>query len=132
MMKQQIWIPGPLPDLNQVIGDLKDNRRVWRRYRSLKKIYSEHVYWIAYDAKLKPMKSVFTVFTWHMQNQKIDPDNIAFAKKYIFDGLKTNKIVLANDGWKQIGAGWRDKFVINRNRQPGILVKLFEVRKSGK
>ena len=40
-------------------------------------------------------------FTWHCENEKTDPDNIFFSKKFILDGL-VKAGVIQGDGWKHI------------------------------
>lgn len=42
-------------------------------------------------------------FTWHLPDKKKDPDNIAFAQKFIFDGLMKAGLI-ENDGHKQINS----------------------------
>lgn len=46
--------------------------------------------------------------TWFAENRRKDKDNIAFAVKYIFDGM-IDAGLLENDGWKQIG-NWENVF----------------------
>lgn len=51
-------------------------------------------------------------FDWFCTNRKKDPDNIAFAKKYLLDGM-VEADLLPNDGWNQI-AGFSDDFHIDK------------------
>lgn len=51
-------------------------------------------------------------FTWYVKDRRKDKDNIAFAKKYIFDGMVSAGL-LDNDGWKQIG-NWKEKFEVDK------------------
>lgn len=52
-------------------------------------------------------------FDWYVENKKTDKDNIAFQRKFIFDGfIKAG--LLKNDGWKEIG-DWEDNFFIDKN-----------------
>ena len=74
------------------------------------------VYYEAKSQKLKPVKSKVKIrFYWYVQNIKKDPDNIAFAKKFILDGLKQAEII-KNDGFKQI-EGFSDDFIVNHDTQ---------------
>lgn len=50
-------------------------------------------------------------FMWYRKDSKTDPDNIAFAKKFILDGLILAG-VLINDGWKQIKST-KDEFYLS-------------------
>ena len=43
-----------------------------------------------------------TIF-WYRTDRRSDPDNVAFAVKFILDGLQAAG-VLRNDGWKQINS----------------------------
>lgn len=52
-------------------------------------------------------------FDWYRINKSFDPDNIAFAKKYILDGLQESGL-MTNDGWNQV-AGFSDDFHIDKD-----------------
>lgn len=49
-------------------------------------------------------------FKWHCTDMRRNPDNIAFAKKFIIDGMVKAGFI-ENDGWKQIGQ-LRDEFYV--------------------
>lgn len=51
-------------------------------------------------------------FDWYVKNRRKDKDNIAFAKKYIFDGMVQAGLI-DNDGWKQIG-DWEESFEVDK------------------
>lgn len=55
---------------------------------------------------------VFITMTWYTKDMRVDPDNIAFAKKYILDALVAKKI-LEDDGRRQI-SGFKDMFEIDK------------------
>lgn len=40
-------------------------------------------------------------FNWHLSDKRTDPDNIASAVKYIFDGLQKASVI-PNDNWEYI------------------------------
>lgn len=50
--------------------------------------------------------------TWYAKDRRKDKDNIAFAVKYIFDGM-VNAGLIENDGWKQIG-NWVNIFEVDK------------------
>ena len=56
-------------------------------------------------------KPVNLIFIWHEKNRKRDPSNIAFAKKFIEDGM-VKAGLLENDGHKQI-VSLKDEFVFD-------------------
>ena len=60
------------------------------------------------------------LFTWFEPTRRRDPDNIAFAKKFIFDGLIQAGII-KGDGWKQV-AGFADRFQVDHVRGPYVEV----------
>lgn len=79
-----------------------------------------------YARALKPITNkVKLIFTWYCKDQKKDPDNISFAKKYILDGM-VDAGVLKNDGWKQI-QGFEDRFEVDKDN-PRVEVEIREVQ----
>lgn len=54
-------------------------------------------------------------FNWHLKDRRKDKDNVAFIKKYIFDGM-IDAGLLENDGWKQIG-NWQENFYIDKKNE---------------
>ena len=71
-----------------------------------------------------PIKKVYIFFRWIEPNKMRDPDNIAFAKKFILDALCT-KGILTGDGWREI-KGFNDDFEISKDR-PRIEVIIQEL-----
>ncbi|WP_057821940.1 hypothetical protein [Schleiferilactobacillus perolens] len=61
------------------------------------------------------------VFHWHMPDKRIDPDNMAFQKKYILDGLQDAK-VLPNDSIEYV-RGFRDDFSIEPSGHGYVEIK---------
>lgn len=51
-------------------------------------------------------------FRWYEPNKKRDLDNICFAKKFVLDALKNNKVI-QNDGWAEV-IGFTDSFFIDK------------------
>lgn len=119
---QQFFVPGPLPDFATTVE--RKAKSHWAAYRDIKKIWTESVYWVCRACAIEPMDRVFISFQWQELNRQRDPDNIAFAKKFVMDGLVQAK-VLKNDGWNEV-EGWTDTFVVNKN-DPGVLVTLSPV-----
>jgi hypothetical protein len=116
----EVTIIGELTDLNTYIQTERSNKFAAAQ---IKKDMTDIC--TLYAKQLKPIKSkVKLIFTWYCRNQKKDPDNIAFAKKFILDGFVKAKII-ENDGWKQI-AGFEDYFEIDTDR-PRVEIELKEV-----
>ena len=64
---------------------------------------------------------VYIRFTWYEPNERRDPDNVAFAKKFILDALVTNGII-DGDSRKYI-AGFTDIVLTDKN-DPRIKVEI--------
>ena len=119
-IRQRLFVPGPLPRLNELIG-----RERWY-YTSAKKKWGEAIGWEIKRQHLRPMGRVFIRWTWQEKDQRQDPDNFSgIGKKFILDALVATGI-LDNDGWKQI-AGWTDTWVVVPD-SPGVTVILEEQR----
>lgn len=115
-LSASLWIPGPLPGINDLVGKGR-----WA-YGKTKKEWTEHIAWLAKAARLPAFTRARFDFLWVERDKKRNPDNIAGGgKKVVFDGLVEAK-VLPNDGWKQI-AKWSDDFEVDAKR-PGVLVTL--------
>lgn len=106
----RLTIKGVLPDLNAEINAAKKH---WAAYRDKK---AEWTWSVCMQVKQqKPPKAPTPArisFQWFVPNKRKDPDNIAFAKKYILDGL-VSAGVLENDSHKQIH-GFSDSFCVDK------------------
>ena len=107
-MAEKIVIEGEFPGLNEIIDGAKSHYHV---YRELKEYNTEIVAWPA--QKLKKYKTVELDITWYCKNRRKDPDNIAAAVKFIYDGL-VEAGVIENDGWKQ-NKGWKNSFEVDKD-----------------
>ena len=105
-----ITIPGSFPDMNRIIASSK---RHWSAYAKFKRTYTDLVV-AAVKNRYDPIMDypVYMHFNWYCKDRRIDPDNIASAKKIIIDGLVAGGI-LAGDGWAQI-CGLSDTFHIDK------------------
>lgn len=142
-MTQQLWVPGPLPGLNEVVEaakgtgssigrkqarDLAMDRVLWRQprkifhrqdgYVTMKRDLTTLVKNLAVRARLKPMEAAHFLYAFRERNKKRDKSNIFTAVKFIEDGLVAAKVI-ENDGWKQILSISMDFQVASA---PGIMV----------
>lgn len=117
---QKLIITEELPDLNTEINNAKKH---WSYYSKVKKQYTYLVAWQA-KMQLKPVKekSIFA-FHWYMKNKRKDPDNIAFAKKYVLDGL-VNAWIIEKDNWEFVG-GLSDTFHLDK-KNPRLELFIYE------
>jgi len=113
-------IPHLLTDLNTYIQAERGNKF---QAANIKKENTGIAF--MYARRLPPVKTkAKIIFTWYCANEKKDPDNISFAKKFILDGL-VSAGVLENDGWKQI-EGFEDRFEVDK-ANPHIEVEIQEI-----
>lgn len=94
-------IPGELMTLNEYIDLERTNRFMAAK---AKETETQKVCKIlnGFDGILQSSPYDVTIF-WYRKNRRSDPDNIAFAVKFIFDGMQQAGI-LRNDGWSEINS----------------------------
>ena len=102
---QSIEIKGPFISLNEYI---KIERSNWRYAAKVKKDETNAVRLQVLNKKIET--PCFIEFIWFVKNRKKDPDNIAFSKKFILDGM-VSAGVIPDDSYKNI-LGFVDRFVI--------------------
>lgn len=52
-------------------------------------------------------------FDWYCNSRRVDPDNRAFSRKYIFDGMQKASLI-KNDNWK-FTTHWTDTFLVDKD-----------------
>lgn len=123
-MTGHLNIQGTMPGLN----DYSDAERKHRQIAAaMKRDETARVAWAA-----KTQLPVFTrmirlTIVYREKNRKRDKDNIAFAKKFILDGLVVAGRI-PNDTWAWID-GWAEEFVVDA-ADPGITVIINEVKET--
>lgn len=94
-------IEGELTALNEFINAERRNRYVAAKIKKDETGYCQEV---AEKSDLKLQENDFPcalIITWYVKNKRKDADNIAFAKKFILDGL-VEAGVLPNDNRKYV------------------------------
>lgn len=104
----KIVIPGRMPGFNEIVKAAKSH---YHQYNNMKRENTEIVAWNS--KKIPKQKRIFLEITWVEQNMLRDPDNIASAVKFIWDGLVAAGVI-PNDGWKENG-GWSNQFKVDKN-----------------
>lgn len=118
ILVQTLIVPGEFPTLNEII---KKSKVHWSQYAVDKKIWTLTVQRHAKSKKIHPASGPVQIdFVWYRKNRRQDPDNIAYAKKYVLDGLVAAGI-LSNDGWKQI-IGFSDTFKVSTSPYVEIII----------
>ncbi len=115
-------IPGEMPGMNEIIDAAKKGRKGYQPYAVMKKENTNIVTWVA--KKVPKKKRIHLDITWIAKDKRRDPDNIAAAVKFIWDGL-VEAGVIKNDGWNENG-GWSNHFEVDKNN-PRIVVIIKEV-----
>lgn len=118
-IKNRIVIEGSLPTLNEYTDD---NRTHYHKGAKLKKeatyVCQVFIQQAINNGLELPKLPMDLKFTWYVKNRRKDKDNIAFAKKFILDGMITSKLI-KNDGWNQIG-DFKDTFIVDKNERVEI------------
>ena len=118
---QKFTIPCELTDLNTYSNAERTNRYI------ASKIKKEETYLVATlaRAKLKPIEGAYkTRFLWITKDERKDADNVAFAKKFIHDGLVVAGIT-KNDSRKFL-KGFSDEFAVDKSN-PRVEVEIHEI-----
>lgn len=118
MVVYTIVIKGQLTDLNTFIETERKNRYEGAR---MKKENTEYVMWQTKGLEKINHYPLHIHITWYTRNLKIDPDNIAFAKKFILDGLVKNGII--KDDSRKFISGFSDAYEVD-SINPRIKVQL--------
>ena len=122
-MKYTLTIPYTLPGLNEYTSANRSNAFQAAKFK--KDVEGPLVMMIQSQLRgVTITKQVNIKHWWFEKNQRRDKDNIAFAKKFIWDAL-VRAGTLKNDGWKEI-AEFRD-FVLLDQVDPRVVVEIEEV-----
>lgn len=118
---QQLFIPGKLPSLNNLIFT-----KVGSRIR-IQKAWTSTVAVLALKAKLRKMKRVHVWYSHRLKDKRSDPSNLAAGcAKVVEDGLVQAK-VLKDDGFAEV-EGFEHSFrLATPGEAVGVLVTLAEV-----
>ena len=124
-MTAQLWVPGPLPGLNELIAAAKGSGGRGAGYARLKRAWTDTVWALAKAARLRQFtRPVSLHFLWCELHQRRDPDNVAAGgRKLALDGL-VKAGVLQGDGWRWI-TSWSDSWTVDATK-PGVMVSIAE------
>lgn len=122
-MKRTAFIPFRLPGMNDIIKESKRKKGNWYGYATQKRKTQKKI-GLFLSGMDKVAGKVWVNFVWVEISRRRDPDNIAAAKKFIFDAMVEQGII-ENDGWKNI-AGWSDEFIVNK-KKPGVEITIREI-----
>jgi Holliday junction resolvase RusA-like endonuclease len=116
----KINITGEVCDLNTYIKALNNNRFGGNK---IKQDETNRVYQECKVQKVSPVKNypITLIYNWYSKNERKDIDNVAFAKKFINDGLVLAG-VLQDDSRKYV-SGFEDNFFIDKEN-PRVEVEI--------
>lgn len=123
MITQQLWVPGILPNLNDIVEAAKGAGGRGRNYSELKRNLTGAVRIFAIKARLKPMHSAHFHYLFIEKAKRRDKSNVFAGIKFIEDGLVAAK-VFVNDGWTQVLSITPDFKVADKDRDLGVLVTM--------
>lgn len=117
---QKFEIPFKLPGANEYITANRSNRY---GASSMKKAVQNDIVRRIKGAKPKRVKRPsFFRFIWYEATRRRDKDNVAFAKKFIFDRLQSSG-VLPNDNNDYV-TGFADYFVYGKEQK--VVVEIYD------
>lgn len=119
-----IVVKGELTSLNDYTTANRESRYSGAQ---LKKDNDEYVMWQTKGLEKLKHYPVHVHIHWVKRNYKIDPDNTAFAKKFILDALVKNKI-LRNDGHREI-EGFSDSYEIDFDNPKMIITLTYKPKR---
>lgn len=101
MDENRLIIPGELMGLNEFINIQRTHPQAGNQAKRKNTARCKHATLAAIKQGLTiPVPTTIRII-WYCKNRRKDPDNIAFAVKFILDGL-VNAGALDNDGWDQV------------------------------
>lgn len=118
----RLAILGRLDGLNDYTKACRTNKFAGARMKRDNELWVCH--FINEQLNGKAFNKVAIRFNWYEENRRRDPDNIAFAKKFILDALVA-KGVIPNDTQKHI-EHFEDYFYVDK-KEPRIEVLIKEV-----
>ena len=120
LKKMKIIIHGELTNLNTYINNERGNK--FNAARIKRDETTKCAYY--FMGKGCCEKRYFISFVWFLKDKRKDPDNIAFAKKFILDGMVRAKFI-KTDSLKHI-AGFSDNFFIDK-KNPRVEIGIIPV-----
>lgn len=123
-MTGHLNIQGTMPGLNDFLAAVNRHRLMGNK---MKQEQTERVAWAAKSQLPVFTRKINLTIVYREATRKRDKDNIAFAKKFILDGLVAAGRI-PNDTWAWIG-DWSEGFVVDA-KDPGITVIINEVKEN--
>jgi len=117
MKSEKFVIQGTLATLNEYT---KANRGNKYAGAGIKKVNTDLVALYAKSQLRGKYERIHLDIKYVMKDKRKDKDNIAFAKKFILDGLVKAGII-KNDGWQEV-EGWTETFEVDSEERIEITI----------
>lgn len=118
--RYRITIPGRFPSLNDFIGAMQKHRLQGAKMKQ-EETNRVRLHCIGVKPYHRP---VYIQITWYEPNTRRDPDNIAFAKKFVADGL-VKAGVIPDDSQKWV-IGYEDIIDVDKDN-PRVEIEIAEL-----
>lgn len=118
-----VTIYGELPTLNEYINAERTNKHIAAKIK--KTATDVCAYNFNQIQRNRIEHPAEFLFMWFTRNKRTDPDNIAFAKKFVFDGMVKAGFI-QNDGWSQVRR-LEDRFTVDKNC-PRLVIQITEIK----
>jgi hypothetical protein len=115
--KQKMIVYGELTDLNTYINAERRNRFLGAK---IKKENTENVVLQSKNFTKITQYPINIEMHFYTKNERKDPDNVAFCKKFILDAFVQNKIII-DDSRKYINS-FTDKFFVSDKPRIEIII----------
>lgn len=120
---QKFEIPVKFITLNEYINKCKQSRGNYSPAQMYKGKMDAVIAFYCKQGKVRPINKPFKMHCiWYEETARRDPDNVAFAKKFILDGMQKAKI-LKNDNSRLV-KGFMDSFVYGEGQK--VVVEIYE------
>lgn len=120
---QKFEIPLKFITLNEYINKCKQSRGSYSPAQMYKGKMDAVIVFYIKQSKIKPINKPFKMHcVWYEDTARRDPDNVAFAKKFILDGMQ-KAAILKNDNSRLV-KGFMDSFVYGKGQK--VIVEIYE------
>ena len=126
---QHLWIPGPLPSLNDLIEARTHHGRSvgaggkrWNEYSATKRMLEDRVVFCVRAQHIHPVDAAYFTYVFIENDRRRNPSNIVSAAVKIIEDALQKAGVIKNDGWGEvlgISAYWHCE-----PGRPGVVVFL--------
>ena len=101
-----LWVPGPLPSLNQLLDErarsFRRGAKLWNGYSDLKRVWEERILVQARVQGFRPLRSGDFCYTFCEPDRRRDPSNVSSGALKLIEDALVKAELLINDGWASV------------------------------